>query len=235
MSKKWSEKEVELLLLLRGNNVPYKKCLPHFPDRTQDALRFKIYEINNVEKLKGLDFENIGVLDVETTNFKANIGFMLSWSIYWPNEDKTTFDVIKKRDITNFSKDKRICKTLLKELDRMDLMIGYNSTRFDIPFMRTRCLMNGLDFPAYGTIRHIDCYYFARGKVATHRKSLDAISTALGVGGKTPVDISVWAKAMLGHPESLETVLEHNIIDVKVTWDVYQELIKYGKYTHKSI
>jgi uncharacterized protein YprB with RNaseH-like and TPR domain len=232
---KWSKLEEDLLITLRSAGVPYREKLKHFPGRTQDGLRNKMDAIRNQWRMNDLPNQIIAVLDIETSNFKADVGYMLSWAIYWPNTKETTWDVIKKRDITSMNLDKRICKTLLKELDRVELLIGYYSTRFDIPFMRTRCLMNGLDFPGYGSMRHIDCYYAARGKVATRRKTLKIISEALGLEGKTDVDMSIWKKAILGDQKSLDLVLEHNIADVKVTWNVYNELKKYGKYTSKSI
>ena len=232
----WSEAEVVALL---NKNMPYH-AMVHLPvfkgNRTVDALRCKRNKLLNYQRLDtALEHARIGVLDIETTNLKANIGFMLSWAMYYPQENKTTHAVVTKADITNLRRDKRVCKKLVKELAGVDLLITYNGTRFDIPYARTRCLMNGLGFPEYGEMQHIDCYYFARGKVATHRKSLDAISIALGCGGKTAIDISVWADAGLGDKTALDEVLHHNLIDVKVTWDVYNQLKKFGRYAPKSI
>lgn len=240
---KWSKKELALLNTLRFEKpyVPFAQCSQKFMDilgieRSQDAIRNMANKVRNAQSVADMSKDVIGVLDIETTNFKANIGYMLSWAIYYPHTDKTVHDVITKKDISNYSRDKRICKSLIKELENVTLLITYNGTKFDIPFMRTRCKMQKVkNFPEYGSMKHIDAYFFCRGKVATHRKSLDVISTALGVGGKTPVDISVWALAMLGHPKSLATVLEHNLIDVKVTWDTFAELQPYGRYASKSI
>jgi len=237
-NKRWTDEEITKLITLRDANVPYKKIVPLMEGRTNPALRFKIYELNNKKLLKEEQpMEKIAVFDIETTNFKANIGYMLSWAVYYPHEDKTTWDVVTKQEIFDLKRDARITKSLIDELADVDIVIGYNSTRFDIPFWRTRCLANGLgdEFPVYGSMRHIDAYYFCRSKVATHRKSLDAISTFLGVGGKTPVDIGVWADAQLGDQIALAKVLEHNIIDVKVTWDTYHKLQAFGKFTSKSI
>jgi uncharacterized protein YprB with RNaseH-like and TPR domain len=232
---KWSQAEEDLLIDLRQAGVPYAKKLKHFPGRTQDGLRCKMDAIRNGWRIDDLPNQIIGVFDIETSNLKADVGYMLSWAVYYPNEDRIASDVITKRDISTFNLDKRICKSFLKELDNIQLLIGFYSTKFDIPYTRTRCLMNGLDYPGYGTIRHIDCFYAARGKVATRRKSLGVIAEALGLDEKTHEPIAIWNLARLGDKKSLAKLLAYNENDCKITWNVYNELKKYGKYTSKSI
>jgi len=232
---KWSQAEEDLLITLRKANVPYLEKVKHFPGRTPDGLRNKMQEIRDRTKKETLKDEIIGVFDIETSNLKADVGYMLSWAMYYPNEDRIVSDVITKRDVGSFNLDKRICKTLVKELEKLDLLLGFYSTRFDIPYVRTRCLMNGLDFPGYGSLRHIDVYYAARGKVATRRKSLGIIAEALGLDEKTHEPLPIWNKARLGDKESLAKLLAYNENDCKVTWNVYKTLLKYGKYSSKSI
>ena len=235
---KWSEKEESELIRLRQANVPYREKIKYaiFKDRTQDALRNKMLELRNREKLVSLDQECIGVFDIETSDLNADVGYMLGWAVYYPHEDRVVSDIITKKDITNYTLDKRICKSLLKEFKNIDILMGYFSTRFDIPYFRTRCLMNGLKgFPGYGTMRHIDCFYFARGKVKTRRKSMGIVAEALGLQEKTHEPLPVWNKARLGDGKSLAKLRSYNENDVIVTWQIYNELLKYGKYTSKSI
>lgn len=238
---KWSQAEDELLIALRKGNTPYVEKVDiwaaqsGFPNRTADALRNRMNYLRNLDHAETEKQEIIGVLDIETSNFKADIGWMISWAIYYPHEDRTEYDIIKKREISNYTTDKRIMKSLIKELENVDVLITYNGKQFDLAFARTRAIMNGLDFPIYGSKRHKDCYHMVRGKVATHRKSLKAITEMLGVEGKTPVPIAVWRLAALGHPESLEYVLEHNLADVKITWQAYAAMKKYVKHGYQSI
>ena len=237
----WSKEEEELLIQLRKSNVPYRekvqiwKARSDFPNRTQDSLRNHMNFLRNGEKVLEQDQEVIGVFDIETTDLKADIGFMMSWAMYYPLEDRIVSDVITKRDVSSLRFDEKICKSLLKELDKVSLLIGYYSTNFDVPFVRTRCLMNGLGFPGYGSLRHIDCFYAARGKVATSRKSLGVIAEALGLQEKEHEPRSVWRKARVGDTESLAKLLEYNKNDCVVTWQVYNELKKYGRIASKSI
>lgn len=232
----WTKKEDDLLIMLRGKNVPYREKLQFFEGRTQDALRNRMNHLRNSMKLEEFEEERIGVFDIETSNLKADIGYMLGWAIYYPHEEKVVSSFINKKEIADLSLDKRICKELAKELENVDILMGYYSTNFDIPFTRTRFLMNKVKgFPKYGTMRHIDCYYFARGKVATSRKSMGAIAEALGLQEKTHEPKSVWNKARLGDAKSLAKLRAYNENDVIVTWQIYQELLKYGIYKSKSI
>jgi len=237
---KWTKKELALLRKQRFEKpyTPYAKCPDEFLEicgtvRTQDAIRFKSYEVRNEDKLTTLKDERIAVFDIETSDLKADVGYMLGWAVYYPHEDRVVSDIITKKDIVNFSLDKRICKSLVKEIEGTDILMGYYSTRFDIPYFRTRCLMNNVKgFPEYGSMRHIDCYYFARGKVATRRKSMGIVAEALGLQEKTHEPLPVWNKARLGDGKSLAKLRSYNENDVIVT---YNELLKYGKYTAKSI
>jgi len=233
---KWTKKEEDLLITLRGANVPYRDKIKHFEGKTQDALRNKMNQLRNREKVETLDDELIGVFDIETSDLKADVGYMLGWAVYYPHEDRVVSDIITKKEVTNLTLDKRVCKSLLKEFQNIDILMGYYSTKFDIPFFRTRCLMNGLkNFPGYGTMRHIDCFYFARGKVATRRKAMGVIAEALGLQEKTHEPLPVWNKARLGDAKSLAKLRSYNENDVIVCWQIYKELLKYGKYTAKSI
>ena len=59
----------------------------------------------------------IGFLDIETTDFKANRGFMLSWAIKY-RDGKTVYDLLAREDILSLEFDKRIVNTLMNELKK---------------------------------------------------------------------------------------------------------------------
>jgi uncharacterized protein YprB with RNaseH-like and TPR domain len=232
---KWSKAEEDLLITLRKAGVPYIEKVKYFPGRTPDSLRNKMEALRDRSRKEGMEEEVIGVFDIETSDLKADVGYMMSWAMYYPHEDRMVSDVIRKSDISSFRLDQRICRSFVRELEKIDLLLGFYSTRFDIPYTRTRCLMNGVDYPGYGALRHIDVYYCARGKVATRRKALGVIAEALGLEEKTHEPLEVWNKARLGDREALEKLLAYNENDCRVTWAVYTALLKYGKYSSKSI
>ena len=99
---KWTKREDELLRTLRRANVPYREKVQHFPGRTQDSLRQRMWLLRNEERMAGLKDERIGVWDIETSDWNADAGFMLGWAIYYPNEEKTVSAFVNKKELANF-------------------------------------------------------------------------------------------------------------------------------------
>ncbi len=188
------------------------------------------------QKLRWYDEEDLtlATLDIETSHLKANIGFMLSWCLKYRG-GKIVHGIVTKNEIFNGIYDKRIVKELLKELENVDVVISYYGTGFDIKFLRTRALYWKYLFPAFGSIYHFDVFYRARSLLATHRKSLDAVTTFFGIEGKTPILLATWQKAMYGDKQALAEVLVHNMEDVKITEELFNLLEDYSKWTRRSL
>jgi uncharacterized protein YprB with RNaseH-like and TPR domain len=181
----------------------------------------------------------IGFLDIETSDFKADIGYMLSWCIKGldTKKDNIQYDVIKQKEVLNGSFDKRITSSLLEEMEKYDVLVTYYGTGFDIPFVRTRAVINGHEFPLdYGSNVHFDVYYVIRNKFKIRRNSLKiACEQLLGKTNKTDVNINVWKRARLGHQESLDYVLEHNKYDVIDTEALYKLAVNYRRNLNTSV
>jgi uncharacterized protein YprB with RNaseH-like and TPR domain len=176
----------------------------------------------------------VGFLDIETTGFEANYQFVLSWVIKVNN--KIFSACINKKDIDDRIFDKRILKELVEVIEKeTDVLVGYYSSRFDIPFIRTRCLMNEIEFPGFGEKKGIDLYYSVKFKMKLNRNSLEAATKALGIKGKNHVDNDLWFLARLGDKKAMQYVLSHNIADVKITEKLFYKLQKYCRFTKKSI
>ena len=206
-------------------------------DFSVKSIDSRIFVLKEEGKLGSwLDESKVAFLDIETTDFSADIGIMLSWAIKFPGADEVISDVITKKELFNGTFDRRICQSLVDEIKKIDVIVTYFGTGFDNVFLRTRCLILGIDFPVYGSIKHYDVYYTARSKLKLHSKRLDSVAKALGCSSqKTPVDISEWQKARWGNKESLGYVLEHNRLDVFVLEEVYNKLRPFVKVMRKSI
>ena len=227
----WLESENALLLKLKNKNLSYKEINEILP-KGIDALRNRYWILKQKEE-SWIDKEVIGFLDIEVSNLKADVGYILSWALRVNGETKSA--VITKREIFNGSLDKRIIKELLKELALVDTVVTYYGSRMDLPFIRTRSLINGLDFPIQGLIRHIDLYYQVKYKLQLHRNSLDAACSIFELKDKTRFDVSIWQRAALGDKACLAEILNHNIIDVELTENLFNQIKKFGKFTRKSI
>ena len=189
-----------------------------------------------VDRLLWYKNMKIGFLDIETSDFKANRGFMLSWAIKEASGD-IAYDVITRADIFSYDFDKRITKTLVDEMNKYDILVTYYGTGFDIPFTRTRALIQkfGREFPVYGQVYHFDVYYRVRNLFKLTRNSLDAATHAFDIDGKTHLDLNIWTKAAYGHKQSLDYIVDHNLEDVRILEELFEIIKPYSKWAKRSL
>lgn len=178
----------------------------------------------------------IGYFDIEVDNLKADFGTVLSWAIK-EKGGGTAYDVITREDIFEnpASPDERITKSFVEEMYKYQIIVGYYSTKMDLPYMRTKALRYRLDFPSYGDVYHWDIYYTVRNKLQLSRNSLDNACDYLGIEGKTPLDKNIWRVAKYGDPDALKEVLIHNIGDVEILEELHDRLDFTRKWIRKSI
>lgn len=181
------------------------------------------------------DQKRIGYLDIETSGLFANFGIMLAYCIKEEGTDKIYGRCVKPKEMKTFL-DKHIVEDCVKDMQNFDVIITYNGTRFDFPFIRTRALKNKVTFPKYMDLMHKDVYYMARGRLRLHRKSMEVVSYSLNIPGKTHVIGDKWINATIRHDEKcLMEILEHCKQDVIVLEKVYNELKDYVRETRRSI
>lgn len=177
-----------------------------------------------------------GFFDIETGNLKANFGILLSYAIKVENEDKIYFGTVTKDDYDNKTLDKRLVQQCIDDLSKFDEILTYYGTRFDIPFVRSRALYWGLEFPKYGFINHKDIYYMVKNRLCFSSNHLETACRFLGINEKTHIDNAAWVlAACTADKKSLNEMLDHNKKDVIITEKLYHRLQDYVKSTRRSI
>lgn len=178
----------------------------------------------------------VGFLDIEASNLKANFGIILCWCIKPAGQEETISDVITKTDLTSGVTDGRIVESCIKTMRQFDTLIGHYSSRYDFPFIRTRALMLGLDFPSYGEIQQIDTYDMAKRTLCLHSNRQAVIAEALnGKTEKTSLDFHYWIEGLQGNKKALEYILNHCKHDVNDLEKDYNKLAKFVKMPGKSL
>ena len=231
--KPWSESEVDMLQEYENTSISayqiYHKLLLKGYTRTFKSVTRKIESLGlrKPSRYKTGHEKTIGYLDIETTGLKANVDIMLSWAIKTRDKDEVLSDVIKKSEVFNGKYDYRIVKSLIKALNKYDLIMTYYGTGFDVPFMRTRALDHNLQFPKFRNLSHKDIFYLVRSKLQLTRSSLKTATQFLGIDCKTNLDPRVWRDARYGNKKALKYVFDHNVADVEILEDLHKKIEQY--------
>lgn len=177
---------------------------------------------------RGEERDKIGFLDIESSNLNANFGIVLSYCI--KSGDNLIANVITPEEIKSGTFDKRLMQDIVKDVLKFDRIVTYYGARFDIPFIRTRCLYHGVEFPGFKAVYQTDLYDTIKRRFRFHRNGLAVACDFFGILAKThPLKGELWLKCLSGDKKSLDYVLEHNIEDVDSTerlWHKVQEHIR---------
>jgi uncharacterized protein YprB with RNaseH-like and TPR domain len=187
------------------------------------------------EKDKGIPLK-IGYFDIESGGFNANFDIILCYSIKTRDKDEILRYAVNKNDYINETFDKNLCKQLVKDLMKYDVIITFYGTKFDIPFVRSRCLSYRLNFPLFGVIKHKDVYYIVKHKMKLHKSSLESACALLNIKGKNHIKGNYWMKAKYGgNPVALKYVQDHCDKDVIILERLHKKIEVFVKNTMKSI
>jgi uncharacterized protein YprB with RNaseH-like and TPR domain len=181
--------------------------------------------------------ERIGMLDIEATNLSAEFGYTFSYAIK-KLDGPVLGRVLTPKEIRSFQFDKELMKEFCRDVKQFDKIITHYGTdrRFDIPFLRTRCLRFDLDFPLYKEISVDDTWPMSRNKLKLTRNRLENICVFLNIPAKGhKMNPDIWCKALSGHKPSLEYIWAHNVEDVESLEAVWKRLHKYVPDVKRSI
>ena len=122
--------------------------------------------------------------------------------------------------------DKRMLEAFIKVANEADELVGHNGDRFDLAWIRTRCLFHGLSmFPKYTTI---DTLKIARQKFKFNSNKLNYIADFLGFGEKIKTDFSLWRNIVLNKdPKAMDDMIKYCKKDVVLLEKVHKELAKH--------
>lgn len=179
--------------------------------------------------------EKIGFIDIEASNLKANFGIMLCWCIL-DNDGNLYEDWVTPQDIKKGIEDARVVSTCIDTMKQFDRLCGHYSSKYDIPFIRTRALIHGIEFPEQGAIYHTDVWRMAKDKLCIHSNRQDTVAEAiLGSTVKTRIDQRAWRQAMMGNKQAMEEVVDHCQKDVQDLKSNFEALRPFVKLTRSSI
>lgn len=180
-------------------------------------------------------------LDIETAPnlayvwrfFKENVGqeqvlspsTILSFAASWMGSDKV--DCFTSRRMP----EKALLGILNHYLDTADFVVAHNGQGFDLPRIRGRSLVHGLNPPA--PYKVIDTWLIAKKEFGFETNSLAYLAKILGVAQKSEhkkfPGFTLWAEVLKNNSEAWEELRKYNIQDVVVLKDVYMKMRPYAR------
>jgi RNase P subunit RPR2 len=107
-------------------------------------------------------------------------------------------------------------------VDDADVIIAHNGTRFDIPKINTRFILNGLKPPHPYQV--LDTNKVAYKQFGFSSNKLDYLGKLLVNKQKQHTDYELWIKCENGDQESLDYMKEYCIADTTLLEEVYVQL-----------
>lgn len=119
--------------------------------------------------------------------------------------------------------DKKLLQEFIKVANQADELVGHNGDKFDLRWVRTRCLYHRIElFPKYVTI---DTLKLSRRQFRFNSNRLDYIASFLGIGKKIKTDFNLWKDIVLNKCEkSMAKMIDYCKQDVKLLEQVHKEL-----------
>jgi len=119
--------------------------------------------------------------------------------------------------------DKKLLQQFVEVANQATELVGHNGDKFDLPWIRTRCLFHRVPmFPHYTSI---DTLKIARNKFKFNSNRLNYIAGYLGFGSKIKTEFDLWKSILLdNNSTSMEKMIKYCKKDVLLLERVYKEL-----------
>jgi DNA polymerase elongation subunit (family B) len=180
------------------------------------------------------------MLDIETAPSKAYVwglfnqnvgidqivepGYTLCYAARWygtPKKD-TMYSSIHHHD------NEHMLRTAHDLLDKADIVVHYNGTRFDIPTLQREFIKHGL--APVTEVRQVDLLQHVRKNFRFASNKLDFVAQELGIGKKLPnKGMRLWNECMAGDDKAWRDMKRYNIQDVHLLIDLYERLLPWIK------
>jgi hypothetical protein len=127
--------------------------------------------------------------------------------------------------------DKKMLQEFINIINEADEIVGHNGDKFDITWLRTRCLFHRIPFsPKLVTI---DTLKMARSLFRFNSNRLDYLGQFLGLGNKIKTGYGLWKSVVLHKDEkAMQKMLEYCKEDVRLLERVFERMVSYIPVKH---
>ena len=170
--------------------------------------------------------------DIESTDLSAGFGDMLSFGYWWHDEPEphniNIYDYPGWDKLPVEQRDLYLMRDVAKLIEEADVLIGHYSTKFDTPFIQTRCIFHGLG-PIPIPIQ-IDTWRISRYQLKLNNNRLKTIAKAFGCDEqKDEVPSNIWRRAKAHNLEAMKVISAYNLQDVRTQRSITEKLMPIAK------
>jgi hypothetical protein len=213
--------------------------------RTPDSIQHCINSYGqDIEK----DLPKVLVLDIETAPMLGHIWslydqniplnmlvrdwFVLSWTAKWLHEDKVMYKDQRGKKGTALENDKALLTPLWKLMDEADIILGQNSTAFDLKKLNAKFLENGMGVPS--EYKKLDTYQLAKKHFAFTSNKLEYMSKKFNKKYKKQdheefSGFKLWDECLKGNLRAWKSMERYNNFDVLATEELFVNLAQFDR------
>jgi hypothetical protein len=180
------------------------------------VLTLDIETAPNVGHVWGLWQQNVGLPQL------LESGYVLCFAAKWEHEDKVRFH---RHDVA---------KHAHALLSQADVIVHYNGTKFDIPWLQSEMVRAGMVPPA--PFAQVDLCGVVKQRFRFPSNKLEYVASELLGEGKAPTGgHHTWIGCMAGDPKAWARMREYNEADVLLTERLYQRLKPWIKLPNPAL
>jgi len=188
--------------------------------------REKVYRTGE-PRILVMDIECLPIVATTWNVWNANIApvniindwTMLSFSYKWLGDKDVHNFILTPKEAKNRD-DKQMVIDIHKLFNEADIIIGYNSIKFDEKKMNSKFLEFGLAKPS--PYQSIDLYRTVKKNFANTYNKMDWTNKILGLDRKLEhTGMKLWMDCHAGNKEALDIMAEYNDVDVLITEQLY--------------
>jgi len=163
-------------------------------------------------------------LDIETTSTKGDTGQITAIGIIKNGKTEVKFAERPENE-------KEVLEWFRKELINCDVVVTWFGSGFDIPYILSRAVINGIDLHEFVQIRSLDLCRFCQKYFSLAKYSLSEVAKSFGIQKNIEINwkdmLALYIKATGGNKKAKEMIIEHCKDDLNALKKICEKLEPY--------